>query len=149
MTERKRVFFQLIQDDEGYPPVSAESLWTIPVQGGRFVLDNVPFFARDATIGDTIEVREEEGRLWYRATVDRSGNSLLRVIMYDSAKITEVTTALRSLGCETELSEQHRLLAVSVPASASLPAVQRYLMDMASRDVLDYEEPLLRQDGID
>ncbi|MGE6759575.1 hypothetical protein ACQKGO_16255 [Corallococcus interemptor] len=36
---------------------------------GVFIVDNTPFFVRDATLGGEIEVVERDGCLWYRSIV--------------------------------------------------------------------------------
>jgi Domain of unknown function (DUF4265) len=85
-----RVNFSLKQEEEGYPPVAVESLWAEPgAKPGEYVIDNVPFFVRDATIGDTILAREEGDGRWFNRLLSRSLNSLLRV----AKKGTEVVKA--------------------------------------------------------
>ncbi len=42
---RVKIVFELQQDEDGYPPVTRESLWATPTDGGLYRLDNIPFFA--------------------------------------------------------------------------------------------------------
>lgn len=73
MGQPVRVHFRLVQDEDGYPPAAVESVWAQPTtKAGEYVLDNVPFFARDATIGDVVAVREEDSHLWFERVVCRS-----------------------------------------------------------------------------
>jgi hypothetical protein len=138
--------FHLEQDEDGYPPASVESLWvTASSNRNEYVLDNVPFFARDATIGDTVRVREEDGQLWFEALVARSENSLLRIVFFDPAYVEEVGGRLEGFGCSIEYLRAHKLMSVSVPGEVELAAVQAYLQAEASKGHLDYEEPILRQ----
>ena len=82
MADGVKIHFQLEQDEDGYPPVAVESVWAQPAgQTGEYIVDNVPFFTRDATIGDTVRVREDDGNLWFERVVARSTNSLVRVVM--------------------------------------------------------------------
>jgi hypothetical protein len=68
-----RIHFQLEQDEDGYPPVVVESLWAESGENhNEYVIDNVPFFVRVATIGDTVRVREEDGNRWFESLVHRS-----------------------------------------------------------------------------
>ena len=91
MGRSSKVHFRLVQDEDGYPPVSVESVWAQPsTKAGEYVLDNIPFFAREATIGDVVQVREEEGHLWFDKVVRRSQNSLVRVVFFDRAAV-EIT----------------------------------------------------------
>lgn len=141
-----KINFQVAQID-GYPPVSVESVWAVPTPVfGEYVIDNIPFFSVSATLGDRVSTfGDDEGRLWYEATVERSENSLIRVVLFDAEKLEAVRSALRELGCSVETMESHKLLAVNIPMDTQLAGVQEYLSTMAARDALDYEEPILRQ----
>jgi hypothetical protein len=146
MANHTKVHFRLDQDEDGYPPVAVESVWATPTEvEGRFVLDNVPFFARDATLGDEVITSTGEGGCWFERVVLRSGNSLVRVVFFDVIHQGRVAEELEAFGCSTEGLEAHSLLAVSIPAQISLKTVQTYLRGEAAADHLDYEEPLLRQ----
>ncbi|MFP2962330.1 DUF4265 domain-containing protein [Myxococcus sp. 1LA] len=141
-----KVYFQLTQDEDGYPPVAVESVWARPGSDAHvFVVDNVPFFARAATLGDTVLTREVDGQFWFEEVLEYSGNSLIRVAFYNRELIEGVRKGLVALGCEIEFAEQYGLLAVSVPASVNLSDVQEYLQNQAKGRELEYEEPILMQ----
>ncbi len=146
MTDGVKIHFQLEQDEDGYPPVAVESLWAQPAgEPGAYILDNVPFFTRDATIGDTVHVREEDGNLWFESVLARSTNSLVRVVFFDRGAVQDISRQLESLGCSVEYIAAHNLLAVSIPGKVPLGSVQLCLQDEASADKIDYEEAILRQ----
>ena len=146
MADAIKIHFQLEQDEDGYPPAAVESLWAQPAgQTGEYVVDNVPFFARDATTGDTVHVREEDGNLWFERVVARSTNSLVRVVFFDRGAVHDVSRQLESLGCSVEYIAAHNLLAVSIPGNVPLGNVQSCLQDEANADKIDYEEAILRQ----
>ena len=146
MIERVKLFFALEQDEDGYPPVAAESLWAIPTkQPHEYMLDNIPFFARQATSGDIVQAREEAGgNLWFERMVRSSGKSLLRVTFFQPNKVQDVRESLKRLGCSTEWDDTHRLVAVSVPPDIKIESIQSYLSEQAQAGCIDYEEPLLR-----
>lgn len=134
------------QDDDDYPPVATESLWAIAGRGtGEYTLDNIPFFAREATIGDTIATHHEDGNPWFDAVLHRSRNSLVRAVFFDEAHVEEVSRRLVDLGCSVEYASSHKLLAINVPGEVNLANVQDYLASEAAAGTLDYEEPILRQ----
>ncbi|MEW6431871.1 MAG: DUF4265 domain-containing protein [Myxococcota bacterium] len=146
MARAAKVHFQLVQDEDGYPPVSVESVWAqAGTEEGEYLLDNVPFFAREATLGDVVEVREEDGHLWFNKVVHRSQNSLVRVVFFDHGAVERVNERLMTFGCSTEYLKAHHLLAVSIPRTVNLREVQAYLQAEAAAGILDYEEPILRQ----
>lgn len=147
MSDHVRVHFQLTPDEDGYPPVGVETLWVeTSANATEYVIDSIPFFVRDATVGDTIAVREEEGQRWFDSVVAESSNSLIRVMVYDRSRVPAVREQLRALGCETEYNGHHNLIAVNVPSTTSLARVQEFLAQEATADRVGYEEPILRQD---
>jgi hypothetical protein len=146
MTKLTKIHFHLEQDEDDYPPAAVESVWA--TSGGRdneFVVDNIPFFIRDATIGDCIEANEEDGALWFKTVIRPSGNTLLRVIFFAEEQTQEITQQLISFGCTAEYASNYRLLAVSVPAHVELSVIRDYLDREAALGRLDYEEPLIRR----
>lgn len=146
MADPVKVFFSLVQDEDGYPPVTVESVWAqVGNEPGEFVLDNIPFFARNATIGDVVAVRVEDDRRWFEQVVRRSGNSLIRVVYFDPDQRGRVEERLRLLGCSMEYFARHRLLAVNVPATSVLTDVQAFLGAEVAAGTLEYEEPILPQ----
>lgn len=146
MTSPVKVHFHLEQDEDGYPPVAVESLWAEPsAKPDEYVIDNVPFFVRDATIGDTVRVREKDGHRWFDGLVSRSQNSLLRVVFFDRECVETVSERLVAMGCSTEYLREHNLMAVSIPISVNLTNVQAYLQAETDAGRTDFEEPIHRQ----
>jgi hypothetical protein len=140
-----RVHFKLDQED-GYPPVVVESLWTEAIgDGSTYLIDSIPFYVKIATLGDKISVTDEDGRLWFKSVLEISRNSLIRAVMFVEAERGRVVEHLREMGCSIEMLESRNLVAINVPADVRLLDVQQFLALLAERDVLDYEEPILRQ----
>ena len=145
MADRTKLHFRLDQDEDGYPPVAVESVWSQAApRPGEYIVDNIPFFTRDATIGDTVRVRDDDGNLWFDGLVGRAANSLIRVVFFDRSAMDGVFRQLESMGCSLEYNGTHRLLAVSIPSGVDLEGVQGYLRAEAEGGKLDYEEAILR-----
>jgi hypothetical protein len=142
-----KISFHVSQDEDNYPPVSAEALVVKPVgQPDEPEIAEIPFYVREATLGDIVRVEtDDDGVWWYIGMVQRSGNSLLRIVFFESQERVRIESALTNQGCQTAFLEHGGLLAVNVPPSTSLAAVQALLASESARGVLDYEEPLLRQ----
>lgn len=140
-----KINFRVSPGDDGYPPVVAESLWANPA-GDSYLIDSIPFFTSDAMHGDRVVARNGEGdALWFDSVLQRSGNSLIRVVFFDVGSEDAIVSHLTGLGCGTERMAQFRLLAVDIPRNVSLVDVQAYLQAQAAAGLIDYEEPLLRQ----
>ncbi|WP_312320656.1 DUF4265 domain-containing protein [Stenotrophomonas sp.] len=141
-----RVHFKLEQVDD-YPPAAVETVWTRPTDDGQgYIVDNIPFFITAATLDDHISVStDDEGQRWFLENLRASANSLIRVVVFQENQLENVASALRGLGCDVEILASRCLMAVNVPSHVELGKVQDYLASEERRDLLDYEEPILRQ----
>jgi hypothetical protein len=144
MTERK-VLFKLTRDAAGYPPADVEGVWAQETEDGGFVIDNIPFFTRQATLADVVTVVQSGVELFYDSTRTRSGNSLLRVVFFDAHDPSSLRSALAALGCSTEQSHLRSLISVNVPSTVPIEEVRRLLDDGCNKGFWDYEEAILRQ----
>lgn len=142
---QKKILFRLQRDSEGYPPADVESVWAEESGDGAFVIDNIPFFAREATLGDEVTVTYDGKDAFYSSTRKRSGNSLLRVILFGRHDASRLRSGLDKLGCSSEQSHLNSLIAVNVPVTSDINKVRLFLDDGVKRGFWDYEEPLLRQ----
>src|SRR5262245_13795257 len=100
----QKVVFRLEKDkdDDGYPPNDWETLWGVEVGPSLFRIDNIPFFVRGVSCGDLVSVNEVDGELRFDTVVERSGHSVLRVVIYDKSRVQDVREALHQMGVETE-----------------------------------------------
>lgn len=144
-TTQYKILFALQPDEDGFPPYSCESVWAIKRDDGRYEVDNIPFFIRDATLGDIIEAAEEDDELWFTHLVTPSLNSLIRVIYFDGDTYETIRQSLEGMGCEVEHFDEICLLSVHIPNEVSLAAVQSYLQKGFHNNLLDYQEAILRQ----
>jgi hypothetical protein len=140
---RCKIVFFLERDESGFPPVDAESLWVELLDDRRARVDNIPFFVRDATLGDIVEYRGEGSELQYVSTLHRSENSLVRVVCYPQADPAQLRRSIEGFGCETEFDSNHRLIAVSIPEHGDLEGLRSFLQLAEDRGEIGYEEPIL------
>lgn len=128
---------------EGYPPEEWEGIWAIPMGGGRFKIDNIPFYAKDLSCGDIVEASREGDEYIFKQVVDSSENSTIRVAIYDLANEDEVKNTLTRLGGSIEGTGTPGLIAVNVPKS-SVENVLGFLEEAFAGEKLDFEEGALR-----
>jgi hypothetical protein len=143
--ENVKVFFEIVQDEDGYPDCTVESVWAMSTDvPGEYIIDNIPFYARVATCGDIVRVRvDAEGVRWFESVVREAECSLMRVIVRDEANLPGVIEALQNLGCEVERA-RGCFFAVSIPFAVELEKVQAWLAEREGGGMLYYEEPILR-----
>jgi hypothetical protein len=138
----QKVMVQLEQDEYGYPPFSFESLWVLPTERPReFVVDNIPFYAYDISLGDKILTHEKDGEHHFVKVLGKADNSTLRVYCPDAACGVTIQEKLAQAGCHSEKSNLESLFAVNVPAHVSLDSVIKIIEEhTATCKDLEYED---------
>jgi Domain of unknown function (DUF4265) len=145
MSEHRKVFFSLEQDEDGYPPVTVESAWAVQREDG-YELDNIPFYARSVACADLVAVRADEtGRLWYEHVIRPSGHSTVRVLLARKEDVGPLRERLRELGCASEISDMPRLISVDIPPTVKYVDVRKFLDEGEHEGRFEYEEGCLAQ----
>lgn len=142
-----KIIFPLEVDEEGYPPVSSESLNASLAEDG-FVLENTPFFVTGVALGDCVEAQPVHGtgaRYLFSQVVRSSTSKSLSIIFLDPAVRDPVFQHLKQQGCYCEYGEfgksnDLKMLAVSVPDSCEYDAIAAYLQDHENRQTLSFAE---------
>ena len=120
--------------------MTAETLWATPVQGG-YKVDNIPFYVRGVAVGDIVEVFPTVGGgLQFAKVVVPSRHSTLRIVLTDSDDVPVLRRILLEKGCETELSHIPTLIAVDVPPSVDLSAIESFLEPGVESGKWEFEE---------
>ncbi len=144
--KQAKILFQLEQDD-GYPPVSWESVWATKVNENKYKIDNIPFYIQGLSLNDIIEVNEVDGELNFEEIIEASLNSVIRIIIINEGKKDELRSNLKSMGCESELDNFGVLIAVDVPPDVSFNKVADYLQKGEDSGFWEYEEASIRHDS--
>lgn len=79
--EMTKIRFQLEVDADDWPPAESEGLWAEPLGGGRFRVDNTPWFVRGTSAEDIVKAEPgADGTLWFVETLEYGGHQTIRVI---------------------------------------------------------------------
>lgn len=139
MTQHVKILFPLEQT-AGYPPHDVESVWAVPLGGGQYKIDNIPFFIRGVSSEDVVTAAERNGSLFYTGLVSERGHSTIRVLIADRDETEEVRAELRAHGCASEGTGIPGLIAVDVPPSVSYRELRQFLDEGERRGRWEYEE---------
>jgi hypothetical protein len=143
--EPLKIHFELIPDEDGYPPVGAESLWAKRLSNGNFELDNIPFYVYEIASGDEISAEiQSDGKFWFSSLIRSKGNSVFRIIVNDDDKLNFVRQSLLDLGCPSEVNQHARLIALEVVVDQDISPLLRFLMTNKNSGYFDFEEGVLR-----
>ena len=140
----QRILFRLQKDEDGYPPHEWESLWGIKLTDGQFQIDNIPFFVKGISLEDIVvaQYKDTEKEWHFQHIAQRSQNSAMRIIVFDSTEVAVVRNGLESLGCTTE--SMKRLLAINIPASVSIEDIDNFLQPGKVQGRLECEDASIR-----
>jgi len=141
---RTHIHFTFDQDDD-WPPVAGESLWATELGGGRYLIDNIPFFIPNIALNDVVIARPRgDGCLQFVRKVSSGGHSTIRVTGSDGNRGDHVEE-LQALGCGIEGSGFGSLFAVDVPPEVSLEAVLVLCSRWLAHNQADYETACLQR----
>lgn len=137
--------FSLVQDADGWPPVSVESLWAAPLDAERGRLMNIPFFVTGVAAGDVIRTVWREGERWAASIESRSGHYVIRLATFpdarDQAWVSARIDEFEHMGLDCEGSgPPFWMVAVDIPPSADYASIKRHLEDGERRGLWEYEE---------
>lgn len=131
------VIFELEVED-GWPPVSAERVWAVPLGDQRFQLKNVPWFVRGVAEDDVVRAEARSASEW-PTVVERlewSGNLTIRVIPFAAGPLggsqEEVLRLLTPLGATGEAAGTYPIVALTIPPSAERAPIRRLRSTTAS-----------------
>lgn len=124
-----------------------EALWC-EVSGDNFIIDNIPFIAKNSSLGDTItaEFDEEDELFYFDDLVASSGNSTLRILQYDINDIEFVRNWLNKNGAESEVLPARNIIAVNIPKNVDYTPIKNFLDKGEVEGRWTYEESCLEHD---
>lgn len=143
MNQQVKILFRLIKDNDGYPPREWESMWAVPLGGGCYRLDSIPFYAVGISSEDVVAATNVDGELLFERLVEEGGHTTVRLLCWNDADVEPVRAALRDLGCASELSDIRGLIAVDVPPAVDYKRVREFLINGTDTDRWDVEESCL------
>lgn len=136
--------FRLEPDATGYPPTSSEFLWSIPTDRGTYIVDNIPFFVRDISLGDEISAQKLGKTLQFSGVLQKSKNTTVRVLLKKRNLATAIRGKLNHFGGGTELMDELGLLAVSMPPGSRIAEALSFLDAEADKGNIGMEESAVR-----
>ncbi len=110
-----RIWISIEKDEVGYPESQDwEDLWGMPASEGQFVIESVPFFAKEIARGDQVTaVLSEQGFLAVDKIAEHAGHSTFRIWVSEHliGSLDQVVSDLERMGAVVEVT-LHRLLAI-------------------------------------
>jgi hypothetical protein len=120
-----------------------QSMW-VSNAGENYRIENIPFYVLDFAFGDVVSAKEINGELYVNSLISESRHSTIRIVFFDKSIVQQTRSELKSLGCDTELSDKSHLIAVDVPPTVDyINVIKPYLEKGTLSDLWDYQEACL------
>jgi hypothetical protein len=116
----------------------------MPTKRASFIVDNIPFFARDISLGDEISAEKVGKALHFSRVLRKSKNSTVRVLLRKPDLTVAIREKLGGFGCGTELMDELSLLAVTFPPDSQLAEAFSFLDKEAKKRNIGIEESAVR-----
>jgi hypothetical protein len=148
VAEPVEVAFYLPQADDIPEGVGVEFLWAEPLGGDRYRILTLPSFVDGIAVDDVITATTSGPELAFESVIERSGRSMIQVVVEDSDVDPDVFMApLKDLGCVFHRARKgSSVYSVDVPASVDIVQVLGYLEEAKSREVADWRARVLAED---
>ena len=125
---------------EQFEEDAIESMWVSPLND-YYIIANIPFYVQEFALGDIISVIEKNGEYYADQLIEESGNSTIRIVFFDETIVLKIREELKTMGCNSELSDKSFLIAVNIPSEISYVGIIKPYLDKGYSDNLwDYEE---------
>jgi Domain of unknown function (DUF4265) len=135
-----RMMFDLEVVD-GWPPVSAETLWVQAIGPNKFQIDNCPFFVKGIAVRDLVEGHGgPEDVLRYSRKLESGGHSTIHVVVLDDEVRPALKAEIAGAGSQIEEGPWQSLFSIDVPDRKLLAEVHRYLNARAATGEIEFED---------
>lgn len=121
-----------------------ETIWCI-IDGENFIVDNIPFIAKNISLGDSIkaEFDTDDQMYYFEDFIQTSGNSTIRIIIYDETAIKPTREWLEKHECESEVLPARNIIAVNIPKDVIYGPIRNFLEEGEQKGKWVYEESCL------
>ena len=116
-----------------------ESAWATR-EGEFYKLDNILFYAKEFSWGDLIKAKLINDELYVDVLVKESGHSTVRILFENVNDVQSTRDQLKSMECDSELSNYEKLVAVDIPPSVYYSDIVKYLDEGEKVDKWEYQE---------
>ena len=119
-----------------------ESIWVTKSGSDYYIVDNIPFFAHEVSLGDYVFGELNDlNQLVFSGMKKKSGNSTYRIYVFDGIDSIDrkFFKALKKLGCVTE-GNGKSLLAINLPNGDDYSILIELLKSGMEDGKWEYEE---------
>lgn len=143
MARHKKIRFTLEPDEDGYPPVSVETINAIEVKEHTFRLQNAPFFISGTAYGDLVEAKKtQDGGYEFVRCLEASDFKSISIILLSESLDSALMDLLRGRNSVIEYGAfgALRMVAVAIPGDANYQEIKKSLDRYEADGLISYAE---------
>lgn len=116
-----------------------ESIQAKP-NGQLYEIDSIPFYVKGIAYRDLISIKQENDSIYFNKLEKESGNSTLRILLYNLEYAPEIIKFIEEKGCSWEGSNIESLYSVNILTKKIYKEVTEHLDSYEKKEILEYEE---------
>jgi hypothetical protein len=143
MSDQEKIRFELVPDEDGYPPIRVETLNAANLGEGKFRIQNAPFFVANVSYGDVVDAKKsQDGGYDFVQCLEASDFKSISIILLNDALDKALMDLLRGCNAVIEYGEfgALRMVAIAIPGGADYPAIKRALDHYEADELISYAE---------
>lgn len=145
----EKVLFLVNQDEDGYPPVKYESLWSRRINESSFLLKNIPFYVCGVSYGDAVSAEEKDGEFIAKSIFHKGGNSTIGLYVSDEVKRNIILTYLSRYKVQyTKPFLKSSLISLNIYKDENFFEIDSYLNDISDGENVACWDMCLQHSGI-
>jgi Domain of unknown function (DUF4265) len=123
--------------------IAEETIWVEHLGGNNYKVQNVPFFAPNIALYDTINVEDDGGILYFNELVKTSEHTTIQVVIKKKNEKNRIIKELENIGCHWEGMHDQMYLAVDISPELDYKVIKMYLNKEFKKGIIDYKEACL------
>src|SRR5260221_10964493 len=127
----EKIIFEYIDANNDY---ALESAWAEKL-GDEYKLDNILFYALGYALGDIVSVEDRNGERYVTGLIEESGHSTIRILFNNKDDVQPTRDRLKTMGCDSELSDIPILISVDIPANVDYKIIKQFLEEGKEKQI--------------
>lgn len=139
-----KILFRLERNNDGFPPISVESLNADALGDGLFRIKNTPYFTKNVSYDDIVRASEYAApdQFQFELVTEPSDFTSISIIILDESMDTILMDTFRGHDCVIEYGEfgAYRVVAVAIPGEADYDFLRNELQSFENKGLISFAE---------
>lgn len=137
-----KIYFDLEIYEDGFPPISVETLNAKLIDKNIAIIDNIPFFVEGVAYEDEVLLLYQNNKYFFQKLIRKSGNKIVSLIIIDIFVKQELIAYFNKEKLMYEIGKfpDYTMLSVSIKDSCQFDKTKNYLSTLENNGLISYAE---------